>query len=654
MIASPDTDIILKAGQQITAPLSTPQNYAIQSSMASIANYTRWGNDLVVQFSSGEQLRINNFFMNGSNFHKLMLIDNGTRIEIDFSKALTNISDGIDNGMVQYAQVSESLSVKTLLGILSNVAVGAGGLYLTYGNNGSSDKDPNLLSNTKNPPNSPEADIVNDDKDPKEIVRNGGSTNDNTPTLEGEGGVPGGTVSITVNNHHPVYVTIGSDGKWSYTFPKLNDGDYTIILTQTDQNGLKSQETHIEFTVDTVAPDVPNLESVNDNVDLEGIIENGGITNDPTPEFKGKAEPNSTITIYADGEKVAATKTDKDGNWSIELLKNLKDGEHKFQITATDAAGNESAKSDVFVLTVDTTPPAPLSDNTIYWGAADGGELTAFTADTPIYTTIRKLALKGIANAAGDKYDAKWIEIYDNGVSIGKVEISIDGTWRFAPDINFGLGSHNFSFEAIDAAGNRSSRANVAQFIISAPSETIRDATLTSAYTADFIDIDNNQANEQSKIRSAKYTQDDTHYPLLSYNIDNNTLAEDSHLDTGNIFDEPHNNNAIANYSYKIGNFIDGSDAIINTKSEPINVKNNDDTILTDKEPTINIINEIIANNDSDGYKTNKNNDISINTILNGNNPQIDNASNSEQPSHNHFNKLSIFDSYDEYSLSYT
>ncbi|STT53655.1 SD repeat-containing cell surface protein [Klebsiella pneumoniae] len=57
------------------------------------------------------------------------------------------------------------------------------------------------------------------------------------------------------------------------------------------------------LTVDTTVAPVSDLQ-VTDNVGEEqGVVSNGGITDDTTPTLSGTAEPGSTVTIFDKGFK---------------------------------------------------------------------------------------------------------------------------------------------------------------------------------------------------------------------------------------------------------------------------------------------------------------------------------------------------------------
>lgn len=66
--------------------------------------------------------------------------------------------------------------------------------------------------------------------------------------------------------------------------------------------------------------------------------------------FTGKANPNAFVTlyIYSDDPIIVMVRTDKDGNWSYELDKNLDNGFHEVYVAVTDNAGRITAKSEPF------------------------------------------------------------------------------------------------------------------------------------------------------------------------------------------------------------------------------------------------------------------------------------------------------------------
>lgn len=76
--------------------------------------------------------------------------------------------------------------------------------------------------------------------------------------------------------------------------------------------------------------------------------------------FKGRALPNSFVTLYIYSSPVVVTvKTDEDGNWSYVLSKELEDGNHEVYAAVTDNTGKVTSKSKplAFVKTAQAINP---------------------------------------------------------------------------------------------------------------------------------------------------------------------------------------------------------------------------------------------------------------------------------------------------------
>ena len=127
-----------------------------------------------------------------------------------------------------------------------------------------------------------------------------------------------------------------SSGNYSVTLPASVGPNANITATATDAAGNVSTPTAGKTPADpkdTTAPDSPQVTDVTKNPD-------GGY------DVGGTAEPGSTVTITdGNGNVVGSGKTDDSGYFHITLpAGSVKPGD-VLNITATDAAGNESAPS---------------------------------------------------------------------------------------------------------------------------------------------------------------------------------------------------------------------------------------------------------------------------------------------------------------------
>jgi LPXTG-motif cell wall-anchored protein len=144
---------------------------------------------------------------------------------------------------------------------------------------------------------------------------------------------PGSTVTIVIDGQTTVTTKAGDDGKWEVTLPGLGQGEHTLVATATDEAGNVSGETKSKFKYDTVAPAEPVITTPK----ADETVTTDEIT------VSGTAEPGSTVTIYVDGKEHGTATADAEGKWSHEI-KGLDNGKYQIEVTATDKAGNTSAK----------------------------------------------------------------------------------------------------------------------------------------------------------------------------------------------------------------------------------------------------------------------------------------------------------------------
>ncbi|MDO6673924.1 Ig-like domain-containing protein, partial [Cobetia amphilecti] len=184
---------------------------------------------------------------------------------------------------------------------------------------------------------------------------------------------------------------------------------------------------------DVTAPNAPTIASATDDVAADtGALASGDSTNDATPTLTGSAEANSTVTITHNGEVVDTVVADTNGSWSYTPSTDLTDGDHVFSVTATDAAGNESAASGEFTLTVDTVVP-------------DAPTLTETDGETANGSTVN-----GSAEAGGT------VEVTNgDGDLLGSGTVADDGTFSITLSPKQDAGAE-LTATVTDAAGNES------------------------------------------------------------------------------------------------------------------------------------------------------------------------------------------------------
>lgn len=222
---------------------------------------------------------------------------------------------------------------------------------------------------------------------------------------------PGETVEVILDGTRVGESVAGPSGDWTFVVIGLSEGEHTVEGRVT---GASDSST---FTVDRSAPAV-SIDSPDD----------GDLINDSTPEISGAAEPNSTVEIFVDGQKVAEVTTDANGDWSYSSDE-LDDGEHTVEARSTDAAGNEGTSGTV-TFTLDTTPPDLAVDS-----PTDGESVT------------------GATTVSGTAEPGAVVEVFVDGEKVGEATADEDGGWSV--DLgDLGEGEHTIDVVARDEAGN--------------------------------------------------------------------------------------------------------------------------------------------------------------------------------------------------------
>src|SRR4029077_8735677 len=183
----------------------------------------------------------------------------------------------------------------------------------------------------------------------------------------------------------------------------------------------------------------PTFGSVTDDVaPVIGLVADNGSSNDPTLSIDGTAEAGRTVTGYdTDGTTVVGTGVASGGAGPI-TTSALSEGAHTLTLKATDAAGNQSAASTAFHLTLDTTAPvapviASVTDNVapVTGAVADNG-----SSNDPTLT----LAGTAEAGSTVTVYDSDGTTVLGTGVATG-------GAFSITTSV-LGVGAHTLTVTA--------------------------------------------------------------------------------------------------------------------------------------------------------------------------------------------------------------
>jgi hypothetical protein len=180
-----------------------------------------------------------------------------------------------------------------------------------------------------------------------------------TPTFNGTADALA-QVTLYDSDGHTALGTARADanGNWTIVTSLLADGTHDVTVRQSDPAGNWSAPSQaVALTVDTAAPSAPSAPQLQPQSDTG--VRGDGVTY-AVPVLAGSAAAGALVTLYDGTRAVGTAHAGTDGNWTI-AAQGLSVGRHTLAATQTDAAGNVSAASGTFALTIEDAP-VPLVD----------------------------------------------------------------------------------------------------------------------------------------------------------------------------------------------------------------------------------------------------------------------------------------------------
>ncbi|QTD31477.1 Ig-like domain-containing protein [Pseudomonas fluorescens] len=198
----------------------------------------------------------------------------------------------------------------------------------------------------------------------RERVANGGLTNDDSPEITGSERTFGEVVHIRRNGVDVGSAIVQVDGTWAFVDSGLVDGshDYTLIVKDAACNESVESSEPYTLRVDTTAPGTPVISRVEDDSNADestGNVAENSWTDDTTPTFHGKADPDSIVYFFDGANPIGSAQVDEAGDWTFTPTFGL--GWHSVTVQSSDEAGNSST-SDVFRINV-VNPPFSAAEN---------------------------------------------------------------------------------------------------------------------------------------------------------------------------------------------------------------------------------------------------------------------------------------------------
>ncbi|MHB9049161.1 MAG: Ig-like domain-containing protein [Pirellulales bacterium] len=264
-------------------------------------------------------------------------------------------------------------------------------------------------------------------------------TSDSTPTF---------SLSLPSGSYGRFYrdgVQISGDYEvsGSYTAPLHPDGTYEYALAAVDRAGnVSGLSSRLAVTIDTAIPATPDLAADSDS----GVSSNDNLTNrDNSDSGKslqfavGNTIAGATVTLYANGVAIGSvvaegTTTTVPTNGTLDLA----DGTHAITARQTLPGRKETTASSALTVTIDTSPPAPLSAPDLQSSSDTGISSTDNTTSdtTPSFT---------LSAPAGSYW-----RVYRDGVQISD-DYGTGAAYTTPGQVD---GTYVFTVAAVDAAGN--------------------------------------------------------------------------------------------------------------------------------------------------------------------------------------------------------
>lgn len=218
----------------------------------------------------------------------------------------------------------------------------------------------------------------------------------------------GATIRVEVQDAAGVVVSntsvnANAQGQFSAPTDPLADGQYTILVSSTDNAGNRVEAPAIGITIDTAAP----LLTVTAPTDQSTIA-------DDAPTVTGTSEPGLMVAITlkdANGQSVQSAMAVVAANGSFQSpLMTLVDGTYTLEVSVMDAANNMTSAPTI-TFTVDTTGPsvaitspvdgAQLSDDTpTISGTAEAGSSLSVAIKDSMGATLQTLTTSASAQGA--------------------------------------------------------------------------------------------------------------------------------------------------------------------------------------------------------------------------------------------------------------
>jgi hypothetical protein len=246
--------------------------------------------------------------------------------------------------------------------------------------------------------------------------------------------------------------TTSANINWSfnYTGTTLAPGTYYFGATATDASGNVSPMSFVyTVVIDTTAPGVPSVQGCSTS------------TGAATPTISGQTPLGTTVTVYrtnSSGQRqvAAVVSTTSQGAWSFTEGAPLASGTYTYTAVAVDVAGNTSAMSAGFKVTINATASSGggllgLLGNTVSSVVGTTETLLSGNLSAGGVTATPNL-LTNTWNLSGSAPAGTSIVVMNGGTAVGTAVVNSSGQWSLTL-VQLPSGASHLTIFDVDAWG---------------------------------------------------------------------------------------------------------------------------------------------------------------------------------------------------------
>jgi nucleoid-associated protein YgaU len=197
----------------------------------------------------------------------------------------------------------------------------------------------------------------------------------------------------------------------------------------------------------------------------------------------GRAEPEATVILRANGREIGRVRADVQGQWAFAGAASLPPGAHEITLAALDPAGREIAGAGAVEAVVAAPAPPPPAPAAVAQApaappapapAAPAAPIVVLTTPQGAPTLLQapgrpaggtRLGLDivdydaaGDIRFAGTAPPGATIRLYVDDAHVGDAIVGPDGRWSLAPTAAVAQGEHRLRLDQIDPAGRVAAR----------------------------------------------------------------------------------------------------------------------------------------------------------------------------------------------------